>query len=266
MRSFGSDLTTYLGRIWELRFFLRSLVTMDLRSRYRRSYLGIGWSLVRPLAMTAVFCLVFCNILGVAPAEYAPYVLIGLTVWQFIAEAALTGCTSIVQGGHYIRQQPVPLAVFPLRTVLSAAFHATIALGLAIALAWAFRAPPSFWPTLTLLPSLALLFLLGWFLAILGAVFFAHFHDTQHLLEIFLQIYFYFTPIFYFPKNLHDRVGWLMDWNPFYYVLECIRRPVLEGTLPPLQVYAIFAGFVVFVGCLACAALRKWERSLVYWL
>ena len=65
-------MTTYLATVWRFRYFWMSLVRMDLRTRYRRSLLGIGWSLLQPIAMTAIFCLVFQQMMGASSAEYVP--------------------------------------------------------------------------------------------------------------------------------------------------------------------------------------------------
>ena len=61
----------YLLAIWQCRYFWLSLVRMDLRTRYRRSFLGIGWSLLHPIAMTAIICLVFCRLFHLPVAEMA---------------------------------------------------------------------------------------------------------------------------------------------------------------------------------------------------
>ena len=73
----------YFRRIWKLRWFWYSLVENDLQARYRHSFLGIGWSLARPLGLTLIFCLVFSTVLHVRIDTYAPYGLVGLTLWQF---------------------------------------------------------------------------------------------------------------------------------------------------------------------------------------
>ena len=118
----------YLYRLFELRFFLFSLVKNDLNTRYRRSFLGIAWSLARPIGMTTVMCIVFRTIFNLPLEEYAPFLFIGIAVWQFIVETMMSGCTSFMVGASYIRQQPIPLALFPLRTVLVIGFHAAISL------------------------------------------------------------------------------------------------------------------------------------------
>src|SRR5438046_2645315 len=96
----------YLVSIWKCRYFWASLVKMDLRTRYRRSVLGMGWSLLHPIAMTAVLCLAFHRILHVHIRTYAPFLLTGLACWNFITTVALQGCDCLFHGERYIRQFP----------------------------------------------------------------------------------------------------------------------------------------------------------------
>src|SRR5262249_14499444 len=152
--------------------------------------------------MTAVLCVMFFKVFDVPAQDYATYLLAGLTVWQFLHEAAVGGCRSFLDSARYIRQQPAPLAIFPLRTVLGAGFHACIAIGLALVLAAVFNGPNNGLCLISLIPSLVLMFLFGWSLAILSGMFHAHFPDTQHILEIVFQILFYLTPIIYMPDTL----------------------------------------------------------------
>jgi lipopolysaccharide transport system permease protein len=258
----------YLSRIWRLRYFWFSLVRNDLHQRYSRSFLGIGWSLVRPLAMTAVFCVVFARLFRISAFEYAPFILLGLTLWQFLVETILNGCDCFTRAAPYIRQQQIPLAIFPLRTVLGTGFHALVALGLAALIAWLLKGFPTGVALVSLIPSLALLFLLGWFLAIIGGVLHTHFHDTRHLVEIGLQILFYLTPILYHPESFaqHQHLFRMVEWNPMTAVLELFRRPILHGEWPLPVHFHVSLLVVSIAGFMAAYALRKLERTLVFWI
>ncbi len=268
MSSVPLPIFVYINRIWQLRYFWFSLVKNDLDQRYSRSFLGIGWSMVRPLAMTAVCCVVFAQLLQVSYKDYIPFILLGLTLWQFLVETVLNGCDCFTRAAPYIRQQPIPLAVFPLRTVLGTGFHALVALALAALIAWSFQGLPNGLVLLSLVPSGVLLFLLGWFLAIVGGVLHTHFYDTRHILEIGLQILFYLTPILYHPESLaeHAHLHSVVEWNPIAAVLELFRRPILRGEWPLLAHYQVSVLLVVVVGLLAALALRKLERTLVFWI
>jgi ABC-type polysaccharide/polyol phosphate export permease len=71
-------MVSYAAAIWRCRYFWFSLVRMDLRTRYRRSVLGLGWSLLHPIAMMAILCTVFASVFKVSVEEYGPFVLGGL--------------------------------------------------------------------------------------------------------------------------------------------------------------------------------------------
>ena len=258
----------YLRRIWTLRYFWFSLVTNDIRSRYRRSILGVGWSLLRPLGMTAIFCLVFGTLFNQKIETYAPYVLVGMTAWQFIMESLLTGCHCFTNGSSYIRQQKIPHAIFPLRIILGAGFHFGVAFTLGIGIAWYFQGIPSV-AHLAFLPiSVLILLALGWSLAIIAGVSQTYFPDTSHLLEIGMQILFYLTPVMYRTDAFagRGRLTAVLNWNPFYSVLELFRKPLLDGELPSLFNLGMSLGITVVAGAIAWFLLRRLERTLVFWL
>src|SRR5262249_27434063 len=171
-RTFGgksrNTMIAYIRAIWRCRFFWLSLVKMDLRTRYRGSILGMGWSLLHPIAMTGILCLVFHRIFHVDVRTYAPYLLSGLACWNYIVTVSLQGCESLFNGERYIRQHPAPLAIYPLRTALGGAIHFVIALAVVITFVGCLLGFSSVPALFTLLPTLVLLFLLGWTLAVLG--------------------------------------------------------------------------------------------------
>jgi lipopolysaccharide transport system permease protein len=82
----------YIKDIWNCRYFWLSLVRMDLRTRYRRSVLGIGWSLLNPIAMTIILTTVFHEFFHLPIKEYALYLITGLATWQYVLNVSLHGC------------------------------------------------------------------------------------------------------------------------------------------------------------------------------
>jgi lipopolysaccharide transport system permease protein len=258
----------YLERIWMMRYFWFSLVRNDLSHRYKRSFLGVGWSLVRPLAMTFLFCMVFGQLFQMDVAEYAPHLLIGMTIWQFFTESLNLGCLCFTNGSAYIRQQQIPLAIFPLRVVLGSAFHTMIALGLAMIITLIFRGPLDPMALLNLIPAILFLFFLGWSLAILSGITQTHFPDTQHILEIGLQFMFYLTPIVYKVESLQNRthLAWMVDLNPMTSILALFRTPIMEGAPPSIYHIGVSVATLVVAGVSSVLLLRKLERNLIFWI
>jgi ABC-type polysaccharide/polyol phosphate export permease len=248
-------MVAHLTALWKFRHFLLALVKLDLRQRYRRSVLGVGWSLLNPIAMTAVFTLVFSNLLGNGdPIGYAASVLTGFAVWGFLRDSTLNGCRCFTANEAYIRQSPIPYTVYTLRTVLGQAIHSFLALLVVVVMVAFYRNDPGvLLRVVAIVPGLVVVFLAAWGAATLSAFATVYFHDTQHLLEVGAQIVFFLTPIMYTRKLLDDkRMGWMVDANPVYWLLELTRTPLLTGHLPTGQMY--LAGTAVAVALLGLAA------------
>jgi lipopolysaccharide transport system permease protein len=260
-------LAHYLCRIWHLRFFWLALVRMDLRSRYRRSMLGVGWSLLHPIAMTGVLCVVFRTIFQADVRSYAPFLLAGLVTWNFLVTVLNSGCQCFFQAESYIRQHPAPLAIYPLRATLGAAIHFLLGLLVVLGLVWALHGFGNLPALVSLLPTLALLFLLGWSLAVCMGVVNVMFQDTQHLTEVMVQILFYVTPIIYPADLLRARhLDWFVAINPVAIFLELIRQPILEGVAPAPGMLAMGAATAATAAVVAALALCKAEGRLVFYL
>ena len=262
-----TNLLDYIARVWTLRYFWFSMVRKDLDARYKKSFLGLGWSLLRPLAMTFIFCIVFGKLFNYPLEEYAPFLMVGMTTWQFLSECMVQGAFAFLQGSAYIRQQQVPLAIFPLRSVLGSGFHFLIALFVALGVSFYFKGYLSA-AVLYLIPAIALLFLLGWALSIVTGVLYTHFPDTTNFLEIGLQILFYITPIMYKPESVlgRHRLTALIDLNPFTSLLAIVRTPVLEDTAPSMFHVMFSLAVLAVVGAIALVLLRKLERTLIFWI
>ncbi len=259
----------YARAVWDCRYFWLSLVRMDIRSRYRGSVIGMGWSLLNPIFMSASVCVVFCAIFRQDPRQFALYLLAGLTVWNFVREVTQQGCLSFFQAEGYIRQFPAPMAIYPLRTVLANAFHLLMGLVPVLLLAgWANGGVPG--PKvvfLGLLPGVLLLLVLGWSLGVLVGVANVHFRDTRHLTDIAMNVFYFLTPVMYPAEFLRDNaVGRLMAYNPLMPFLRLVRDTVLTNQLPSASAYAAACLIVAAAGGMAVAALWNEERRLIFHL
>jgi ABC-type polysaccharide/polyol phosphate export permease len=240
---------------------------MDIRNRYSRSWLGLGWSLLHPISMTAILCLVFRNLFAMNVAEYAPSLLAGLCFWTFLTSSTVGGCTCLIRAEQYIRQYSAPIAIYPLRTVLGAGFHFLIAILVVLALRFWFKGFDNLPILLTLVPSFVLIFLFAWSLAIIMSIANTYFPDTQHLAEVGLQMLFYATPIIYPPAMLRDRgLGFVVDLNPLASFIDLIRAPVMSGAAPSAQTLGLVLLATLLTSSLALFTLGRFQRTIVFQL
>ena len=269
---------SHLRAVWAFRHFWLSLVRMDLRSRYRRSVLGIGWSLLQPIAMSGVLCLVFgalfpMNNAAVAgfPAPwraYAAYLLAGMGVWGFIQTSVLTGCTALIHNEPYIRQCPLPYGIYPLRTVMGTGVHFLISLaslaGLVCLLKGSAEPLAHLW---AVLPAVPLLFLFCWGLATVAAFATVYFHDTSHLIEVGSQLFFFLTPIMYTNDVLHQKgLGDLIALNPVVPFLELVRKPLVEGVPADGGVYLHAAALAAVAVGLGFGTIGWLQKKVIFHL
>jgi ABC-type polysaccharide/polyol phosphate export permease len=272
-------MVNYFSEIWACRYFWLSLVKMDLRTRYRRSLLGIGWSLLNPIAMTIILTTVFHSLFGLSIRDYALYLMTGLATWQYILNVSLHGCQCFFLGEQYIRQHPAPLAIYPLRTALGGSVHFLMALTVVLCMAayfnGGFPGPEQF---LSLFPSILLLFMLAWALAVLTGSFNVMFQDTQHLAEVGFQILFYATPIMYRLSQLNgpgkaekldqskNFMIQLMAYNPLVAFLDLIRMPILDNRVPSLATYGTAIASVIVLCSAASIMLVRQQKRLIFYL
>jgi ABC-type polysaccharide/polyol phosphate export permease len=255
----------YLGAIWRCRYFWLSLVKVDLRKRYRHSVIGMGWSLLHPIALTAILCVIFHPIFGEGVKQYAVFLMAGLACWNFIVTATVSGCQSFFQGESYIRQYPAPLAIYPLRTALGEMIHFLVALSLVLAMAWWLNGRGSVTAVCSLTVVACLFLVFGWSLATIAAFSNVCFQDTQHLCDVAFKILFYATPVMYEAQMLqNNHLAALVKYNPLVPFLELVRQPVLRGQAPSLSTFGAAALTTLLTTGFAALILARFERRLIF--
>ena len=244
-----------------------SLVRLDLRNKYRKSVLGIGWSFAHPIAMTAVFCVVFSKFMGPENGgwrAYAPFLLCGMCVWDFMRNSILSGATSLIQNEPYLRQCPLPFTIYPLRAVLGNVIHVVIALAVVIALVVVLRGSLASLATAwAVVPGLALMaaFTLG--LATVAAYATVFFRDVKHLIEVGSHVAYFLTPILYRRSVLDDQgLGVIADLNPANTLIELIRAPLVDGVVPGPGLY-LYGVVAAAASLLLAAGTTAWLRTRV---
>lgn len=268
----------HLRAVWSYRHFWMALVRMDLRARYRRSVLGVGWSLLQPIAMSGVFCLVFGSLFPMTtetlagfPAPwraYAAYLLCGMFVWDFVRNSTQMGCAALLVNEAYIRQCPLPFGVYTLRTVMGTAIHFLIAVGTITGLVCLLKGSVEPLGVLwAVLPAIPLLFVFCWGLATVAAFATVFFHDASHLLEVGLTLAFFLTPIMYTPDKLVERgLGDLLVLNPVVPFIELVRRPLVTGVPADLATHLLAAGLAAAAAGLGAGAIAWLQKKVIFHL
>jgi len=251
-----------LRELFRFRQLIQVLVVRELKVRYKRSVLGLFWTMLNPLVLMVVYTVVFSTIMPTTQKNFSIFLLGGLLPWIFFATAVMQGITSVLTNQDLIRKVRVPQAVFPLSVVASNLVNFALSLAplflLMAVLDQPFTRALFFLPVGTLIVAL---FTSG--VTLLLASFTVFFRDVRHLTEVFLQVLFYLSPVLYSLEQLQGRDQWwfrafrtALDVNPLSYLVPMVRDPVYYGRLPALPTLAVasalavvtlLAGFRVFV-------------------
>ncbi len=259
----------HIKTVWQFRYFWSSLVQLDLRNRYRHSVLGIGWSLLHPLALTVVFCIAFGAILGNQNwREFAPKLLACLAVWDFLKGSLTAGCDAFIRNESYIRQSPLPYSIYPLRAVLGTFIHFVISLALVIVAVAVLQDTTDVLARFAAaIPAILMLTVFCWSIATIAAFANAYFHDTKHLIEVVTQLLFFLTPIMYDPTLAIEKIGfWIIEFNPAAYFLLAISYPLAKGTPVPADLLATVAALTAGAFGLACCTMAWLQKRLIFQL
>ena len=220
--------------LFDYRDLIFYLVARDLKVRYRRSTIGLLWTMLQPLLMMLVLNQVFSFVFRFNINNYAVYALAGILFWNFFQQSIVSSMNSLKGNAHILQKLPVPMAVFPVATVISGAVNLTLALvplfGILVVTGHPLKLSLLFLPLSILL---AALFTLGAGLLLSPlAVFFS---DVVELVTVLLTLMMYLTPVFYPMSIVPDHFRWAVRFNPVRSILEVFRDPIYFGKIPPLS-------------------------------
>lgn len=220
-----------LLEILRYRELLNQLVSRNIKIRYKRSVLGIAWTMLSPLMMMTVMALVFEKMFRVNLEHYPVYVLSGLVFWSFFSQTTTAAMNELVWGGNLLTRIYIPRSIFAftaLGTGLVNIFLSFVPLLLIMLIT---GAPLK--PSLLFMPVSILIvapFALG--IGLLLSTLAVYFVDVLEMYQVLLMAWFYFSPIFYPLEIIPEHYLWLFRLNPVYYLLEVFRLPIYSGRLP----------------------------------
>lgn len=265
----ASEAYAKTGRAKE-KFILAQLVGKDFKRKYRRSVLGVVWSVLNPLLMMVVMSLVFSFFLRYDNMEHYPlYLILGNVIWTIFADSTNQGVTSILDAAPLLKKVRINKTVFPVERVLFALVNFAFSLiAVVIVMLWEGVLPT--W-TVILLPVLLVLlmgFCIGMSLLLSSLAVF--FRDIIHLWGVVILAWSYVTPLFW-PVSMIAQVPYafmrvIMLANPMYNYVTFMRMILLNGRPPELITVAMCVFWSVFMLAVGNAVFRKLQRKFILYI
>jgi lipopolysaccharide transport system permease protein len=223
-----------MQKSWNLAYtrdLLRELIMRDIKLRYKRSVLGIIWSLLNPLMQLLILSLIFRIVLPLDIPNYNTFLFTGLLVWTWFQTSLYAATGAIVDNRELIRRPGFPAGILPVVTVATNFIHFLLALPILLAFLVISGIPLS-----SALLALPFLFVVQ-FLFTLSLVYFiapihVRFRDTQYLLGIVLLLGFYLSPVFYEASAIPPRYQYIYRLNPMVTLIESYRTVLMQGRMP----------------------------------
>jgi len=219
-----------LVELYRYRDLLVQLIARNIKTRYKRSVLGIFWTMLNPLFTMIVLSLVFSQVFRFQTKYYATYALAGLIFWNFFAQTTSHAISELLWGSTLLNRIYVPRAIFAATALGTGLVNFLIALVPLLLIMLVTRTPIRL--SLLFLPVPVVLiacFAMG--VSLLLARLAIYFADVLDMYQILLTLWMYLTPIIY-PKNiLPARFYWVLNLNPMYHLLEVFRAPIYAGWL-----------------------------------
>ncbi len=226
------------------RDLVAQLILRNVKARYKRSILGVAWTMVNPLLTMLVLTLVFSAVFRFPTRQYALYVLSGLLAWNFFAQTTVAAMGDLIWSGGLIGRIFLPKSAFAVSAIGTGLVNLLLALVPFAVIAIVVGGPIT--PALLLLPIPILClaaFALGIGLAVSTAA--VYFQDVMPTYEILLTAWLYLTPVIYPIDMVPQGVQSVLRWNPMTYLVALFRAVVYDGQVPDLQALAATAGIAL---------------------
>lgn len=246
-------------------FLFQVLVHRDFNKKYKRTVLGIAWSVLSPLLTLLVMNLVFANLLGSDIPHYTIYLFSGQLVFSFFSDSTNEGMTSLLNNADIFTKVNVPKYMF----LFSKNISSLINFGITLVVYFLFvviNGVPFTWKFIFLLYPIACLVVFNLGMGLILSALYVFFRDIQYLYSIFTLLLMYMSAIFYSIETFPSIGRNLFLLNPVYVYIRYFRKIVLDGTIPSVWFHLIAAGYALLAMAIGCWIYKKKNHSFLYYV
>lgn len=248
-------------------FLMQQMISRDFKVKYKRSVLGILWSLLYPLLMMAVMALVFSQMFRfrMEGVNYLVYLMSGLIMFNYFSEASNTAMSSIVTNFQLMTKVYIPKYIFPLSKCLFVGINFLLSL-IPLLLIVVITGAPITWTYLLLPYSFICMFLFTVGVSFIISTISVFLRDMFYIYGILLTIWQYFTPIFYDIRMLPEYLQMLFKFNPLYQYITFARVILLDGQVPALSSFAWCGISAIIVFIIGAIVFKKNQDKFIYYI
>jgi len=245
-----------LWRQWKV------LAEAQLGRRFQKSILGKGWELINFVLTVTVLGYLFSVLFNREFESYWLYLAAGFATWLLISSVLSEGASVFVRNMVFVRELPLPMSIYLWAQLWKCAQAYAINITFAMLLGLWINGPSV--ALLLVAPGFLLILVISYFLIMIFGVLGARYRDAIHFVPNILRGIFFLTPILW-TLDRRQNLVWLVDYNPFYYLLEIVRAPLL-GVTPEIEIYYVTIGILLVTVVIALTLYAAVHKKMVYWL
>lgn len=254
-----------MNRLKQYGFLFEELVKRDFKKKYKRTVLGMAWSLLSPLMMLLVMRLVFTQFFGQNMAHYTTYLFCGNLVFSYFNESTTQGMQSLTGNAAIFTKVNVSKYLFLFSKNVQTLIN--FCLTLCIFFLFCILDHITFtWRFICLLYPICMLVLFNIGVGLVLSALFVFFRDVQYLWTIFTQLLMYLSAVFYSIEHYSYQVQCLFLANPIYLFIRYFRKIVIDAAVPSVWFHLLMLGDVLVVLGLGCWMYRKFNTRFLYYV
>ncbi len=254
-----------IDRLRRYQFLFEELVKRDFKKKYKRTILGMAWSVLSPLLTLLVMKMVFSNFFGRNTEHYTTYLFCGNLIFSYFSESTSQGMSSLVSNSGIFTKVNVPKYLF----LMSKNVQTLINFGLTMCVFVVFCVLDRIvftWKLILLLYPIILLLLFNFGMGLILSALFVFFQDIQYLWSVFTMLLMYMSAIFYTIDSYSYTVQCLFLLNPVYLFIRYFRKIVIDATIPTVWFHLLMLVDVAIVLGLGCWMYKKYNHRFLYYV
>ncbi|MBR2179230.1 MAG: ABC transporter permease [Selenomonadaceae bacterium] len=251
--------------LYKYRYLIVELVSRDIKKKYRRSILGVLWSLLNPLFIMIITAMIFSHLFRFDIENYPLYLLCGQIIFTFYNESTRFAMLSIIENGILLKKVYVLKYLFPTSRVVSSCVNLLFTLPALFLIIVVTGAKFTFATFTFIIPLFfMLMFCLG--VGLILSTLAVYFRDMVHLYNVFLSLLSYATPIFYPESIVPEQYSLILKLNPLYFYMKAFRQSVCEGRIPEADLLMICASIAVVTIFIGWRLFKRYQNNFVLYI
>lgn len=254
-----------LEKLKRHQFLFEELVKRDFVKKYKRTILGMAWSILAPLLNLLIMWLVFSNFFGNNVEHYVIYLFAGQLIFSYFTDATNLGMNSLISNASIFTKVNVPKYLFLFSQNVSSLIN--FGLNLLIFFAFvAFDGVPFTWRYIFLLFPVVCLILFNLGLGLVLSALFIFFRDIQYLWGILTQLIMWLSAIFYTVDTYEEIIQKLFFFNPLYVYITYFRTVILDNEIPTLEIHLLAATFAAAAFAAGAYMYKRYNHEFLYYV